>query len=65
MQRINEVHRNEPTEAAAEPEYSRGESFGIYKRNSHISPVLNLYLLHYFPFAAHGQALLDPISLEH
>lgn len=41
IQRINEVHTVQCTEAAAEPEYSRGESFGVYKRNSHISSVLN------------------------
>lgn len=39
--RINEVHIGQPTEAAAEPQCSHGESFGIYTRNSHVSPGLN------------------------
>lgn len=65
IQRTNEEHTDQPTETAAEPEYSRGDSFGIYKRNSQISPVLNPYLLHYSPCVARGQAPLDPISLGH
>jgi len=65
VQKTNEVRTDQPMEAAAGPEHSRGESFGMHKRNSHISPVLNLYLLHYSPFTARGQALLDPISLGH
>lgn len=65
IQRINEVHTEQHTEAAEEPEYSHGESFGVYKRNSHISPVLNPYRLLYSPFATRGQAVLDPISLGH